>query len=96
GFFDEITGRVRRTRGFGDFWGHMLVARGAAHIMVEPQLKIWDVAGLQPIVAEAGGRLTRANGRAWIDAGSCLTTCGSLHDDVIALAQKTIPEWVSL
>lgn len=96
GFFDEMTGRVHRTRGFGDFWGHMLVARGAAHIMVEPQLKVWDVAALQPIVAEAGGRLTRAGGQPWVDGGSCLTTCGSLHDEVVALAQKTIPGWVDL
>lgn len=96
GFFDEIVGRVRRTRGFGDFWGHMLVARGAAHVMVEPSLKAWDVVALQPILEEAGGRLTRANGEPWIEEGSCLSTCGSIHDEVVALAKKTIPNWVTL
>ena len=29
---------AKRNRGFGDFWGHMLVARGAAEVMVEPEL----------------------------------------------------------
>ena len=35
-------------RGFGDFWGHMLVAEGAADAMVEPVLALWDVAALRP------------------------------------------------
>jgi len=74
-----------RSRGFGDFWGHMLVARGAVHAMVDPDLKVWDVAALQPIVEEAGGRLTTLDGEPWIDRGGCVTTNGTLHDEVLAL-----------
>ena len=33
-----------RNRGFGDFWGHMLVAAGSAEAMVEADLKPWDLA----------------------------------------------------
>ena len=44
--------------GFGDFWGHMLVARGSAEAMLEPELALWDYAALVPIVEEAGGRMT--------------------------------------
>jgi histidinol-phosphatase len=84
--FRELGRRCRRSRGFGDFWGHMLVARGAAHVMVEPDLKIWDVTALQPIVEEAGGRLTQIDGRPWVNGGSCLTTNGPLHDEVVGLA----------
>lgn len=87
-FFVELIRGCGRSRGFGDFWGHMLVARGAAHVMVEPDLRIWDVAALQPIVAEAGGRVTHIDGRPWINSGSCLTTNGSLHDDVVALVRR--------
>lgn len=83
--FDTVIARSRRDRGFGDFWGHMLVARGAADIMLEPDLSVWDVAALQPIVAEAGGRLTKMSGEKWIDSGSVLTTNGTLHDEVIQL-----------
>ncbi len=85
-FFDELTTRATKSRGFGDFWGHVLVARGAAHVMVEPELSLWDVAALQPIVAEAGGKLTTLTGAPYTDSGSCLTTNGSLHDQVLALA----------
>lgn len=88
GFFSDLVGRARRSRGLGDFWGHVLVARGAAHVMVEPDLSVWDVAALQPIVAEAGGRLTDLAGAAWTDRGGCLTTNGALHDDVLALLKE--------
>ena len=88
--FEELVGRVYRSRGFGDFWGHMLVARGAAHIMIEPNLNVWDVAALQPIVAEAGGRLTDLEGREWVDGGGCISTNGSLHDEVLAIAGRSL------
>ncbi|MBW3594741.1 MAG: histidinol phosphatase [Actinobacteria bacterium] len=86
-FFEDLVASCWRARGFGDFWGHVLVARGAAHVMVEPELSPWDVAALEPIVTEAGGRLTHLDGDVWRDTGSCLTTCASIHDDVVALAR---------
>ena len=55
--------------------------------MIEPELSVWDVAALQPIVSEAGGRLTTLSGAPYIDSGSCLTTNGALHDHVLALAR---------
>ena len=84
---DELASKVWRDRGIGDFWGHMLVARGAAHIMAEPELSVWDVAALEPIISEAGGRITHLDGTPWKEPGSALTTCGgALHDTVVALA----------
>jgi histidinol-phosphatase len=87
GFYAKLTHRAWRSRGFADFWGHMLVARGAAHVMVEPQLSIWDVAALEPIVTEAGGKLTDLTGERWSDKQPCLSTNGALHDAVIDLAR---------
>lgn len=89
GFFEEIVGRSWRARGYADFWGHMLVARGAAHVMVEPEVSVWDVAALQPIVSEAGGTTTHLNGDEWGDTGSCLTTNGALHGEIVAVARAT-------
>lgn len=93
-FFRTLVSRTRRDRGLGPFWGHMLVARGAAHIMLEPTpyrtLAVWDVAPLEVIVTEAGGRLSRLDGRPWSPGHACLTTCGSIHDDVVALHQGTV------
>ena len=80
----SILSRCRRSRGFGDFWGHMLVARGAAEAMAEPDLQSWDVAALSVIVAEAGGRLTDFSGAPFRGRGSCLTTNGLVHDEILA------------
>lgn len=86
--FETLVGRARRSRGLGDFWGHVLVARGAAHLMLEPHLSLWDVAALEPIVREAGGRITGWDGHAWRqDLGSCLTTNGALHDEALSLVE---------
>ena len=60
--FQALLSASRRSRGFGDFWGHMLVARGAADFMIEPELRIWDWASVLIIVEEAGGRVTTFGG----------------------------------
>lgn len=86
-FVTELAARTRRDRGLGDFWGHVLVARGAAHVMVEAaDLGLWDVAALEPIVSEAGGRLTGLDGQPW-SGGPALCTCGPIHDEVVELAR---------
>jgi histidinol-phosphatase len=82
--FRALVRRCWRTRGFGDFWGHMLVAEGAADVMAEPVLALWDVAALVPIVVEAGGRLTDLTGSAWADDAPAVTSNGILHDEVLA------------
>jgi histidinol-phosphatase len=86
GFYAKLTHRAWRSRGFADFWGHMLVARGAAHVMVEPMLSTWDVAALEPIVREAGGTLSNMSGAPWTADEGVITTNGELHDEVVALA----------
>jgi len=82
--FLDLTRRCARTRGFGDFWSHMLVAEGAAEIAVEPEVAHWDLAAVQIIVEEAGGRFTNLRGEARADGGSALSTNGLLHDAVLA------------
>jgi len=69
-----------RSRGFGDFWAHMLVAEGAVEIAIEPKVAIWDMAPVQLIVEEAGGRFSDLRGEARIDGGSAVSTNGLLHD----------------
>lgn len=81
--FTELVAAVRRTRGVGDFWGHMLVARGAADVMVERELRTWDTAALQPIIEEAGGRITTLDGGALSDRSSVLATNALLHDEMV-------------
>jgi histidinol-phosphatase len=83
--FAELTARAARTRGFGDFWGHVLVARGAADVMVEAELRTWDWAALAPVVREAGGVVTQLDGSPLADGRSVLTTNGAVHDEVVGL-----------
>jgi len=73
-----------RGRGFGDFWAHMLVARGSAEVVLEPELSIWDYAAIEVVVEEAGGRVSTFGGGPLRHGGSMLTTNGRLHDEVLA------------
>lgn len=81
--FLKLMRRCTRARGFGDFWIHMLVAEGAIEIAVEPAVAPWDMAAVQVIVEEAGGRFTDLRGNARFDGGSGLSTNGLLHDEVL-------------
>lgn len=72
------------TRAFGDFWQHCLVAEGALDLAAEPVVSPWDVAALQVIVQEAGGRFTDLTGRPRHDGGSSLSSNGLLHDAALA------------
>ena len=61
---DGTLAEAWRERGFGDFWGYMLVAEGAAEAMIETGAHPWDWAAPLLIVEEAGGRFTTARGAA--------------------------------
>ncbi|HEY1322180.1 MAG TPA: histidinol-phosphatase [Streptosporangiaceae bacterium] len=81
--FLELTRTVWRTRAYGDFWSHMLVAEGAVDISAEPEVSLWDLAALQIIIEEAGGRFTDLSGRPTPDGGSAVASNGLLHDEVL-------------
>jgi histidinol-phosphatase len=76
--------RCWRTRAYGDFWSHMMVAEGIVDIAPEPSLAKWDMAALDIIVREAGGRFSGIDGVDGIHQGSGVSTNGLLHDVVIA------------
>lgn len=72
-----------------DFRGHMLVACGAAHAMVEPcHLAAWDVSALEPIVVEAGGRLTALDGSRWVPGRPCVSSAVPLHSMLVDLVER--------
>jgi histidinol-phosphatase len=86
-FYAELAAASWRVRGLGDFWGHMLVARGAAQVMVDPTVRTWDTAAVEVIVREAGGTISQLDGSPLADGSSCLTTCGEpLRGVVTAMA----------
>ena len=68
---------VKRLRGFGDFWQHMLVAQGSIDIAVDAiGLEPYDIAALIPVVHAAGGRLTDRDGNVNWRADTAITTNG--------------------
>lgn len=81
--FVELIDNCWRTRAYGDFWSYMLVAEGAVDIAAEPDLEVYDMAALVPIVLEAGGRFTSLDGRLGCWGGNALATNGLLHDEVL-------------
>jgi len=84
--------RVHRTRGFGDFYQHILVAEGAGEFAIDPEVKPWDIAALKIIVEEAGGRATSYEGRPDIYGGNLVTSNGLLHDEMLRLLLAPAPD----
>src|SRR5690606_13245013 len=85
----DIIRKAWRSRAYGDFYGYMLVAEGAVDVMVYPELSLWDVAALIPIVTEAGGTFTDLSGRPGPSGGSAVATNGKLHADLLARLSST-------
>jgi histidinol-phosphatase len=91
GRFDAIVELGRkcwRTRGIGDAWQYMLVAEGAAEIALDPEASLWDLAALQVIVEEAGGRFTDFGGVPRPDGGDGIATNGLVHDAALAIVGR--------
>jgi histidinol-phosphatase len=81
----DLSRSVWRTRAYGDFWSHVLVAEGAVDVCAEPEVNLWDLAALMVIVEEAGGRFTDLSGVPTPGGGSAVSTNGQLHAEVLGL-----------
>jgi histidinol-phosphatase len=79
-----------RDRGFGDFWGYMLVAEGAAEAMLEIGPTVWDLAAPALIVAEAGGCLTDFAGRDSYAGPQALASNGRVHDALVEILSSSL------
>ena len=76
--------RVWRTRAYGDFWSYMLLAEGAVDLAAEPELEVYDMAALDIIVREAGGRFTSLDGSDGPWGGNAVASNGHLHDAALS------------
>ena len=82
--FIELTDAVWRVRGYGDFFSYCLLAEGTLDIAAEPEVSLWDLAPLDILVREAGGRFTSLDGDPGPHGGSAVATNGFLQDEVLA------------
>jgi histidinol-phosphatase len=88
GYWDGLVRLVqatRRQRGFGDYFAHTFVCRGQAEVMLEVDVKPWDLAPLKILVEEAGGRFSDFAGVPTIYSGTVVTSNGHVHDAVLSL-----------
>jgi len=83
--FVRLVERTDRQRGFGDYFAYTFVLRGQAELMLEADVKPWDIAPFKVLFEEAGGRLTDFAGRPTIYSGTALASNGRLHDEALAL-----------
>lgn len=81
----DIARRAWHVRGLGDFWAHMLVAEGAVDGAVDALgVSEWDLAAVQVIVEEAGGRFSDFSGVPRIDGRGAITSNGLLHEELLS------------
>lgn len=83
--YERLRAVTRLQRGWGDCYGHILVATGRAEIMLDPIMNVWDCAALLPILQEAGGTFTDWRGTATIHGDEAISTNGLLLLDVLRL-----------
>ncbi len=73
------------SRTWGDGYGYLLVATGRAEVMVDPIANPWDLAAVQPVVEEAGGKFTSWSGESTVFGGDGVGSNGLVHDEVIKM-----------
>jgi histidinol phosphatase-like enzyme (inositol monophosphatase family) len=86
--FETLINTAGISRGWGDCYGHMLVATGRAEVMIDPLMNIWDAAALIPIIEEAGGHFVDWNGVVNAGAGNGISVNASLRDEVLRITKR--------
>jgi len=73
--------------GWGDAYGHLLVATGRAELMLDPIMNVWDCAPFPPILKEAGGYFGDWQGNPTIHANEAMSTTQRLLPKVLSVIQ---------
>jgi histidinol-phosphatase len=87
--FLNLVRATQRQRGYGDFYGFVLVAQGSGEVMAEHGVHAWDVAGLKVLVEEAGGTFTNWAGTPTIHSPDVVASNGKLHTTTLAILNGT-------
>jgi histidinol-phosphatase len=83
--YEKVLASTGLARGWGDCYGHILVATGRAEVMFDPRLNPWDAAALVPILQEAGGHFIDWTGHPSIYSGNGISVNAALKDDVLRI-----------
>ena len=79
--------QVRLLRGWGDCYGHLLVATGRVEGCFDAIMNPWDCGPLLPILEEAGGTFTDWQGNRTIYGPDAFSTNGFLFTEVLSQFQ---------
>ncbi len=83
--WDYLSNASRLVRGWGDCYGHILVATGRAEASFDPIMNPWDCGPLLPILEEANGTFTDWSGKATVYGKDAFSTNGSVFEEVMEL-----------
>ena len=86
--FQNILSATDRSRGYGDYYGFVLLAQGSCDLMIDHGVHIWDIAGLKVIVEEAGGTFTDWDGGADLNRPDCIASNGKVHAAALRILQS--------
>ncbi len=81
--FQQLMGKTRFNRTWGDCHGYFLLATGYADVMLDPIMHLWDIVALIPIIEGAGGKITSWNGGAPLSGNGIIASNGVLHSQVL-------------
>jgi histidinol phosphatase-like enzyme (inositol monophosphatase family) len=85
--FQSLEQSARLTRTWGDGYGYLMVATGRAEAMIDPELDIWDLAALMPVIEEAGGTFCDWQGQTTVHSRDAIATNGRVNEEVLAITR---------
>lgn len=88
----DLAFRAELSRTWGDCYGYLLVATGRAEAMIDVGLAPWDSLAFQPIITEAGGRITDWQGGENAGSAAVIATNAALAGEIRARLAGTPPE----
>ena len=81
--FQQLMGKTKYNRTWGDCHGYFLLATGYADIMLDPIMHLWDIVALVPVIKGAGGKITSWNGGPPLSGNGIIASNRALHSQVL-------------
>jgi histidinol phosphatase-like enzyme (inositol monophosphatase family) len=85
-FAKRLLEKANSCRTWGDAYGYLLVATGRVDVMIDPIMKVWDIAPLKPIITESGGVFTDLDGNPNALGESSIACNEILHKQIMQLS----------
>ena len=81
--FQQLMGKTKFNRTWGDCHGYFLLATGGIDIMLDPVMSLWDIVALVPIVEGAGGLITSWDGGSPLSGNGIIASNRHLHGQTL-------------